>query len=132
MSERTKNQRIGDFGEDAACKYLIRNKHKILFRNYYEKFDEIDIIAKSFDGELIFVEVKTLKEFNGLCLKPEDNLTKDKFMKLSRACRIFAGSHPELIDKKRGWRIDLVAITMNDSNENISVRHYKNISFNPI
>ena len=129
MAKKTQNKRIGDLGENFACEYLIKNKYKILFRNFYEKFDEIDIIAKSFYGTLVFIEVKTLREFNSLSLKPEDNLTKEKFRKLSRACRIFAASHPWLIDEKWGWRIDLVAVTMNDSNENILVNHYENIAF---
>jgi len=127
--ERTKNQKIGDFGENIACEYLNKNRYRILHRNYYEKFDEIDIISRSFDGTLVFVEVKTLKALNSLNLKPEDNLTKDKFKKLSRACRIFAGLHPGLIDKDRGWRIDLVAVTIDDLNANTSVSHYENISF---
>jgi putative endonuclease len=129
MAEKTKNQRTSDFGENVVCKYLVRNGYKILFRNYYEKLDEIDIIARSFDRTLIFVKVKTLKEFNSLNLKPEDNLTKDKFKKLSRACRIFARSHPELLDENKGWRIDLVAVTMNDPDENVSANHYENIYF---
>lgn len=129
MEEKTKNQRTGDFGENIACEYLVKNRYRILFRNHYEKFDEIDIISRSFDGTLVFVEVKTLRESDGLNLKAEDNLTKDKFKKLSRACQIFAGSHSWLIDENKGWRIDLVAVTIDDFSGRISLRHYENISF---
>ncbi|MGB7957690.1 MAG: YraN family protein [Minisyncoccia bacterium] len=121
------NQNIGKIGEDLACKYLINKKYKILFRNYREKFDEIDIIAKSFDGNLVFVEVKTLKMNEHSKLMPEDNLTKNKFKKISRACRIFAGNHTELISDQKGWRMDLVAITLNERGDT-SITHYENIA----
>lgn len=51
-------KQIGDFGEDAACKYLESKNIKVLKRNYHERGGEIDIIAK--DGEtIVFAEVKT-------------------------------------------------------------------------
>lgn len=125
MSKSNEKDNVGKIGEDIACAFLVKNKYKILFRNYREKFDEIDIIAKSFNGTLVFVEVKTLKENPG-GLIPEDNLTKDKFKKISRACRLFANSHKELVGD-RGWKIDLIAVTIRqEGNDEIS--HYKNIT----
>ena len=61
IKDMNNNKNIGEIGENLACWFLLKNKYKILFRNYREKFDEIDIIARSFDGVLVFVEVKTLK-----------------------------------------------------------------------
>ena len=72
------NIKIGKIGEEIVRNFLIKNKYKILFRNYRVRSDEIDIIAKSFDQTLVFVEVKTLNIKNGSKLIPEDNLTKDK------------------------------------------------------
>ena len=53
------NKKLGNAGEDLACRYLERNGYKVLERNKsYPKLCEIDIIAKR--GEkLVFVEVKT-------------------------------------------------------------------------
>ncbi len=51
---------LGDVGEKAACKYLKKNKYKVLTCNYRKPFGEIDIIAK-LDDTIIFVEVKTRK-----------------------------------------------------------------------
>ena len=51
---------IGDFGEAAACRFLKRNKYKILDRNYSKPYGEIDIIAAKGDT-VSFVEVKTRK-----------------------------------------------------------------------
>ena len=119
------NKNVGEIGENLACRFLVEKKYKILFRNYREKFDEIDIIARSFDRVLVFVEVKTLKQ-NAGNLIPEDNLTRDKFRKISRACRLFVGFHKELIND-RGWRMDLVAVTLGENGKNM-ISHYENMT----
>ncbi len=121
------NNEIGRIGESAACEFLAKKRYKILFRNYREKFDEIDIIAKSFDGILVFIEVKTLKIGSIAGLMPEDNLTKEKFRKISRACRLFVGSHEKLFDVHKGWRMDLMAVTLNGGDV-VLIDHYKNIT----
>ncbi len=54
----TPKRRLGNFGEDAACKYLKKHGYKILERNYVAFNNEIDIIAKCGDAT-VFVEVKT-------------------------------------------------------------------------
>lgn len=55
---KTKNRALGDLGEEAAAKYLKKNRYKILERNFTYGKDEIDIIAENREF-LIFVEVKT-------------------------------------------------------------------------
>lgn len=57
---------------------------------------------------------------------PEDNLTKNKFRKISRVCRLFSGFHKELIDENRGWRMDLIAVTLKKDGGN-EISHYENI-----
>jgi len=121
---------LGNLGEDLACQYLIRNRFKILRRNKREKFYEIDIIAKSFDRTLVFIEVKTMRIYGELsyCLKPEDHMTKAKFNKIKNGCLMFSAKHPELVDDQKGWRIDLVAISL-DSSNSFNLSHYENILF---
>ncbi len=53
-----RTQKIGQMGEEKACRYLKRRRFEILERNYRAKSGEIDIIARDGD-ELVFVEVKT-------------------------------------------------------------------------
>jgi putative endonuclease len=51
------NQRLGRFGEDAACAHLTTLGLQIIRRNFRSPDGEIDIIAR--DGEIIvFIEVK--------------------------------------------------------------------------
>jgi len=127
---------VGKTGENKACEYLENKGYRIIDRNYREKFGEIDIIAVSRDLTLVFVEVKTIDKSGKSAihlpdgqiagLEPEDNLTKSKLMKLKRICQMFSAKHPELIDEKRGWRIDLLALTKLD--KDYVINHYKNIS----
>lgn len=50
--------RLGKFGEDLACRYLLQSGYKILARNFRCRLGEIDIIAQK-DDVLSFIEVKT-------------------------------------------------------------------------
>ena len=54
------NKKLGDFGEEKAALYLRRRGYKIIERNYRAgRSGELDIIAKSPDGVIVFAEVKT-------------------------------------------------------------------------
>lgn len=125
---------VGRTGERLSCEFLIKTGWKILARNHRQKSDEIDIIARADDRTMVFCEVKTLLVDNlgtAKRLMPEDNLTADKLRKLKRACQIFAGKHPELIDQEKGWRIDLVAVELKqDGSRHLlkEIRHYENIA----
>jgi len=52
---------LGDFGEDAACRYLRRKRYKLLARNVSCRFGEIDIIAAD-RKYIVFAEVKLRKD----------------------------------------------------------------------
>lgn len=118
---------VGAVGEQIACNYLNGKGYKIISRNYRQKWGELDIIAKDPANTLVFIEVKTMRQSNSAIaeLKPEDNLTSAKLKKLQRTAQLFAGKHSELIDEKRGWRIDLVAICLTLNNR--TIQHYENI-----
>ncbi|MEP7013961.1 MAG: YraN family protein [Verrucomicrobiota bacterium] len=56
---RPEHLRLGARGEKLACRYLKRNRYKILFRNFRgHGGGEIDIVCRDNDT-LVFVEVKT-------------------------------------------------------------------------
>lgn len=119
-------QNTGKTGEDLACEYLVQKGYKILKRNYREKWDEIDIIAKDKRQTIVFVEVKTFAGALVGGLTPEDNMTAAKLKKIRRACQAFAAKNEDLIDDRRGWRIDLVAIEL-VSDGGPTIRHYENV-----
>lgn len=102
---------VGQRGEDLACHYLVQKGYKILGRNYRRPWGEIDIVGKAKDGTLVFFEVKTMRgevEY----LTPEDQVTSAKLRKLRRVCNGFATGNPSLVKEERGWRIDLISITL--------------------
>ncbi len=132
----TKRSELGNLGEELAVKYLLSKKYKILERNYRKPWGEIDIIAIYKDKTLVFVEVKTMKEGYGDSLKPEDQMSEAKIQKFKRTAQLFAGEKENLINNKRGWRLDAIAITLpnnyielNESEllKNCTLNHYENI-----
>ena len=123
----TTKSEIGKYGEDLAREYLISNKYRIIERNYRKPWGEIDIIAKDSDGTLVFVEVKTLRDSVNFGLKPEDQLTSSKLKKVARTASLYSNTNQGLINKDRGWRIDLIAITLNNAGSP-TISHYKNIA----
>ena len=132
------NRQIGNEGENIAVKYIIDRGYKIIARNYGQKFGEIDIVAKSPDKTLIFVEVKSLiasQESRAMenvfhdSINPEDNLTDAKLIKLKKICQFYASKNPELIDESRGWQSDLIAVVLTKELKCCDVRYYENIAY---
>jgi putative endonuclease len=122
----TRKSEIGKKGEDFAANYLTKNGYKVIARNFREKWGELDIIAKAPDKTLVFVEVKTISSGSFGGLKPEDQVSAAKLRKFKRIAALYAGNNEELIDEKRGWRLDLIAIELGAQKP--IVRHYENIS----
>jgi putative endonuclease len=114
---------LGKLGEEIACEFLERKGYRILERNHWEPWGEIDVIAKHPDKTLVFVEVKTMRRGD---IQPEDHMMGAKARKVRRTCELFANEHHDLIQEKRGWQIDLVAITMGEHGER-DLRHYENV-----
>ena len=52
-------QLIGALGEDFVAKYLVSRNYEILDRNWRIKEGEIDLVAMSEHGVVVFIEVKT-------------------------------------------------------------------------
>jgi putative endonuclease len=126
----TQKSEIGVFGEDLTCKYLENKGYKVVDRNFRRPWGELDIIIRAPDRTLVFVEVKTLWENEKI--SPEENLTAAKLRKFKKAAMLYAGSKQGqiLINDKKGWRMDLVAIILKNSPENgegCEIKHYENI-----
>lgn len=132
----TQKSQLGQLGENIACKELVKKGYKIIERNFRQKWGEIDIIVKAPDRTLVFVEVKTVRQYNEFFVNnnnddnydkigPEDQLTKAKLQKLQRTASLYAGHNSELINDKKGWQIDLLALTIIENN--YIIKHYKNI-----
>ncbi len=117
-----KKSETGKIGEDIACEFLSKKGYRIIERNYHKPWGEIDIVVKHPNGTLVFVEVKTMRKGS---LQPEDQMSGAKIRKLQRTSALFANERTDLLREKRGWQIDLVAITMEE--EKFAIRHYENV-----
>jgi len=125
----TQQSELGKQGETAACVFLKRKGYQIIERNARKPWGELDIVAQSPDGTLVFVEVKTMRESLGVPrdsgLEPEDHMTAEKMEKFRRTASLYAGFRHELVDKRCGWRLDVLALTARAGG--FSVRHYENV-----
>ena len=125
----SETQKIGEIGENIACKFLVKQGFTIIERNYTRKYGEIDIVAqrqeKQLDkhtGEvsqvtkLYFIEVKAVTRdlsVNRETLdnwRPEDNMHPWKLKRLSRTIQTYlvAKKVPEDIE----WQFDLLVVFM--------------------
>ncbi len=121
----------GQVGEAIACEYLKSKKYRILAQNFLGPTGELDIITRDPKGVLVFVEVKTLAGESKI-FSPEQHFNEEKRFRVRRLAEHFANAHPEYVDKKLGYRIDLVAVSIKDPLEKdwqkgSEVRHYENV-----
>ena len=125
------SQKIGQLGEDIACKFLMKHGFSILERNYTKKWGEIDVIAKKED-RLYFIEVKavsceTLPDFkneNTFIKRPEENMHPWKLKRLSRTIQTY------LIHNRIGntpWQFDVLLVYLDLGNRTARVRTIENV-----
>ena len=110
-----KNSRsAGKKGEDLACRFLKKDKYKILEKNYSCRQGEIDIIAEDRKGVLCFVEVKarSRKDY-GL---PIEAVTYSKQKKLLATAFIYLESNK--IESK-DMRFDIVSVDLSSDETQI-------------
>lgn len=70
--------------EERGCEYLRKNGFRILDRNVYNRFGEIDIIAFR-DNVIHFVEVKSAMSYE----QAINNITPSKLQKLGRTIQFY-------------------------------------------
>jgi putative endonuclease len=115
---------LGNRGELAAERYLLKRGYIILFRGYEDKFGEIDLIAVDLDT-IVFVEVKTRSTDDAgdpaeaVDTAKQSHLTKTGigFLKWHRLTQYAA-------------RFDVVAILGDPLSASAEIRHYVN-AFEP-
>ncbi|MDP2650910.1 MAG: YraN family protein [bacterium] len=118
----TQKSELGKLGEDLACRHLKKKGYKVVERNYWKPWGELDIIAVSPEKILVLIEVKTVKGPQPM-ITAENQITQAKLIKFRRAAELYANGSKLLNDK--GWRIDLVTVTMDDGE--FDLKHYENI-----
>lgn len=100
---------LGKSGEALVAEYLSKKGYLIIDRNWRIKGGEIDLIASSADGVILFVEVKTRSsESFGHPLEAINSEKQARLMRLALAWL--------LANKKwnNPYRIDCAAVLMGD------------------
>ena len=125
----TNKQKIGKTGENAAEMFLKKQSYRILERNYWKKWGEIDIVADR-NGIIHFIEVKTVSRENipeagSDDYLPEDNIHPWKRQRLSRAVQTYLLERR--ISEDRDWQIDSLAVYLNKNGEVLKVDHLEDI-----
>lgn len=118
-------RKFGDMGERIAKKYLESQKYLFIDQNYSKRWGEIDLIFTSPEGELVFVEIKT-REVGGFgqAYLPEDSVNFSKRQKLIKTAQTYLYEYK--YDESTFWRIDVVAIEINNTTRKAKIRHLKN------
>jgi putative endonuclease len=101
------NINLGRFGEEKVAHYLTERRYEILDRNWRCQSGEIDLIAKSPAGTIVFIEVKT--RMNNSFGHPLESIDSIKQGRLTRLARNWLR-----VNKfgAREYRIDCVAVTL--------------------
>lgn len=115
---------LGKWGEEVAAEFLAGNGYTILERDWKDGHRDIDIIARTADETIVFVEVKT-RTFDAIA-KPEDAITKQKIKSIGKAANAYVKAY-QLWNE---LRFDVITIIGN-SKENAQINHIAD-AFNPL
>lgn len=109
---------VGDLGELTACKFLKKNKYKIVCNNYSNKFGEIDIICEN-KAYIVFVEVKTRKK--GTLVSGVHAVNKKKQLNIFKTADAYIKEHS--VNKQP--RFDIIEVEYDVANNSATVlEHY--------
>jgi putative endonuclease len=106
---------LGLEGENMAARYLQGKGYRILERNYYTRYGELDIICEK-EQKLVFVEVKTRR--NTKFGFPEEAITRTKMKHMRRAALLYLNG----LDSYKEIRFDVITILF-DTNNRAIINH---------
>ena len=121
----TKERRVGNFGEEAAVKFLKKKGYKILERNYDSGTHEIDIIAESKDVTA-FIEVKSrsIGSDSKKEARPASRVTPLKQRAVISAAKHYSALHPS----QGPMRFDVIEVYLEGADGELKVKEIKHIT----
>ena len=113
--------KLGRWGETLAEKFLINKGIKVIDRNVYTPFGEIDLVAMDGD-EVIMVEVKTRS--NVRFGYPEEAVDEKKLEHIFLSAEKYFHDHENISGK---WRVDVIAIIGSPQSSKNEIKWYQNV-----
>jgi len=130
----TEKERIGRLGEDEATRWLKKEGFKIIERNYWKPWGEIDLVAQKGQA-LHFVEVKTVCVGRGELARfdryePEDNIHPWKLKRLAKAVESYLlEKYGNKDEEEPDWQMDAVCVYLEKGSEGVlKVEYVEEIS----
>ena len=126
MNKDAGRKRVGNIGEDIACRFLESKGFKVLERNYRKPWGEIDIIAEK-GNEVRFIEVKAisreiLPDFSHeMDNRPEELVDARKLRKVARTATLYM----EVMKDSREYQIDVVGVILSESTKTARCRLFE-------
>lgn len=117
MIDLLNNKDIGNFGEDIAVSYLLKQGYILLARNYRTRTGEIDIILRK-DDTLCFVEVKT--RYNNKFGSPAECVGQKKRVSIIKTSLRYIAAERLY---KLNARFDVVEILLNYTDDSYLINH---------
>ena len=102
-SVMAEHNKLGQVGEEEACRYLAEHHYRLLARNWHAGHLELDIVSDYF-GELVFVEVKTRRHER--IANAADAVDLEKKKNLLKAAYAYMAAHK--IDQP--FRFDIITV----------------------
>ena len=126
---KTAKRYTGDIGEEIAYKWLKEKGFRILERNYWKPWGEIDMVTEKAQI-LRFIEVKTVscESLNHIScepVRPEENMHPAKLKRLHRAVQTYLLDHK--VSESREWQIDLACVYLDFSTKKAKIELFENI-----
>jgi len=115
---------LGKWGEEVAAEFLASNGYTILERDWKDGHRDIDIIARTPDETIVFIEVKT--RTSDVITKPEDAITTQKIKNIGKAANAYVKAYQLWND----LRFDIISI-IGDRKDNAQINHIAD-AFNPL
>lgn len=122
-----RHNEIGKIGEDIAEKFLKKKGLRIITRNFWKPYGEIDIVARE-NNVIRFIEVKSVSwetdspDQNNNKIRPEENLHAQKMKRLKRVVEAYIFSH-----ETDEWAFDLISVYIDKNTRSAKVKWIKDI-----
>lgn len=120
---------IGATGEMVAASFLERRGYRIIARNYWKPYGEIDIVAEK--GNIVhFVEVKSVSRESSMDIsretndyRPEELVHPEKIRRLHRAIQAYVLEKRE----EREFQLDVVGVFLDFKKRTARCRIFENV-----